>query len=486
MAYLNEEGLVHLWSKISEADDTRGGFIKYDEGRKEVILYNKEGGKELSSFDASAFVKDGMLKSATLTEKTSVDNPITINGVTYTNGEQFIEFKWNIDMDDQTEGTQDIMYVRVDDLAKTYSGSNSIEINNTTNVISVKEVDAKITKLSDSIQVAGGPLANAVKSWPTGWKDTAGNNIIPDNLSLKQILEGLFLEVKNGTISWGNITWNPTMAAPTVYVKKSANSNNINSKTDFEVGSKVIVSYTAGGTISGNTRKSTLSFDPGYFNSLEGQYQDDAKVVSKTGSQSGTLTTTATWNGSSVASGDEVTVGTGTNTFTVAHGGITCSVDALDTTTVYGSTNTHVIVPKLVATLTDSKPTDKTPTNSASNSNVNGVRAYWVGSLSKAISAFDSATVRGLTSIHGIGTPRTSISVQQGHFQVVIITTKEISKVTSANQSGAAITSSFVPKGTYEIEGANGFEATTYHVYEYSVDPNGNGFNADTFTVTYK
>lgn len=484
MAYLNEEGLLHLWGKITAADDTRGGFIKYDEGRKEVILYNKEGGTELSSFDASAFVKDGMLKSATLTEKASADNPLTINGVTYTNGEQFIEFKWNIDMDDQTEGTQDTMYVRVDDLGKTYSGSNSIEIG-TNNSISVKEVDANITKLSDSIQVAGGPLANAVKSWPTGWKDTAGNNIIPDNLSLKQILEGLFLEVKNGTISWGNITWSPTMAAPTVEVK-DAGGNKITSTKDFEVGSKVTVSYTAGGTISGNTRKSTLSFDPGYFNSLEGQYQDDAKVVSKTGSQSGTLTTTATWNGSSVASGDEVTVGTGTNTFTVAHGGITCSVDALDTTTVYGSTNTHVIVPELVATLTDSKPADKTPTNSASNNKVNGVRAYWVGSLSKAISAFDSATVRGLTSIKGIGSPRTSISVQQGHFQVVIITTKEISKVTSANQSGAAITSSFVPKGTYEIEGANGFEATTYHVYEYSVDPNGNGFNADTFTVTYK
>lgn len=345
-------------------------------------------------------------------------------------------------------------------------------------------INADRTKLTSQITVAGGPLAN-VTNWPSNWFDSKNNRIIPNNLSLRQIFEGLFLEVTNGSVEWGSIIWNPTMDAPTVVVKDE-NGTNITSNTNLEVGSKVVVSYTAGGTIRNNTRKSTLSFDPGYFNSLDDEYQDSTKVVQKTGSQSGTLITTATWNGSSVTSGDRVTVGAGTNTFKVAHSGITCSVEALDTTTVYGSTNTHVIVPELVATLTDSKPTDKTPENSASNNKVNGVRAYWVGSLSKAISTFDSATVRSLTSIKGIGSPRTSISVQQSHFQVVIITTKEISKVTSANQSGAAITSSFNSKGIHQIKGANDFEATNYYVYEYSVDSNGNGFNADTFTVTYK
>ena len=170
--YLDQAGLEYLWSKIKAEDAAnqsttntalaqKGGYIEYDETNQLIKLWASEaaksetGAEPLSSFSTAAFIKDGMLDDVDIVTS-SESLPIIYGGVEYKDGTKFIGFTWNTDAGTKTD------YLRVDEVGKTYKGSDSIAIG-TDNKISVTNVaEAKVTK--NTIRVEGGPLEDILKA----------------------------------------------------------------------------------------------------------------------------------------------------------------------------------------------------------------------------------------------------------------------------------------------------------------------------------
>lgn len=148
---------------------------------------------------------------------------------------------------------------------------------------------ADVTRTTDSIQIAGGPLANNIAEtndvWPTGWTDDSGNKIIPEGKSLQEILSALFLKVVYGTVKWGSVSWSPSVDAPTV---------TLSSNGPVEVGSTVTISTLTAGTAKGGTRSATCTASQGYFDSVDGSHNSGNKKVSVNGTVSGTATLACT------------------------------------------------------------------------------------------------------------------------------------------------------------------------------------------------
>ena len=115
-----------------------GGLkISYDDKTQKVILKNKAG-TQVSEFDATAFIKDGMLDDATYNAST---NKITLT--------------WN------TEAGKSAMEIDLNDLVDTYTGGNGINVA-TDGVISIDgdvvvthtDLDTSVGVLEDKITAA--------------------------------------------------------------------------------------------------------------------------------------------------------------------------------------------------------------------------------------------------------------------------------------------------------------------------------------------
>lgn len=184
--FLDLDGVRTLWSAISAADNTltsatntlsssKAGYISYDANTKRINLWassadvNADGKQPLSSIDASAFVKDGMLNSVEVVEAT-VDSPV--DG--HTSG-TYIKFTWNTD-----SGKAESTIIEASKIGKIYSGSESIKIDEATNAISVKEVDANITKTTRQMTVS------------SAIGDYAANTVIPEGTDIMAILANIF------------------------------------------------------------------------------------------------------------------------------------------------------------------------------------------------------------------------------------------------------------------------------------------------------
>lgn len=184
--FLDLDGVRTLWSAISAADNTltsatntlsstKAGYISYDAGTKRINLWASEGdaaisGKQpLSSIDATAFVKDGMLSSVEVVEA-SEGSPV--DG--HTSG-TYIKFTWNTD-----SGKAESTIIEASKIGKIYSGSESIKIDEATNAISVKEVDANITKTTRQMTVS------------SAIGDYAANTVIPEGTDIMAILANIF------------------------------------------------------------------------------------------------------------------------------------------------------------------------------------------------------------------------------------------------------------------------------------------------------
>lgn len=226
--FLDLDGVRTLWTAISQADDalttatanlstSKAGFITYDEVNKKINLWASaedavtDGKQPLSSIDASAFVKDGMLNSVEVIEA-SEEVPVD----SHTSG-TYIKFTWNTD-----SGKEESTIIEASKIGKIYNGSDSIEIDETTNAISVKEVDANITKTTQTMTVS------------TAIGDYAANTVIPAGTNVMEILANIFektLGIKttqpsaslsktsgdnDGTYEYGseiNATWTASLSA---------------------------------------------------------------------------------------------------------------------------------------------------------------------------------------------------------------------------------------------------------------------------------
>lgn len=196
--YLDLDGVKTLWEEITKADvnitstltglidgvkATSGSSFGYDTERKELFLKDSTG-KEIttSRFDASAFVKDGVLDNVEIIEtseelkvtygKDAEGKDIVWDGE---NKAKFIEFTWNTDAGKKND------YLKIDEIGKTYSEDNikSIMISSD-NKLSVNHVGSDKTKTSEEISIVGGPFASVLSK--------AFGSSIPANTSLQDIL----------------------------------------------------------------------------------------------------------------------------------------------------------------------------------------------------------------------------------------------------------------------------------------------------------
>lgn len=196
--YLDLTGVGTLWSAIKNADAsvkteltslingikaTSGSSVNYNSETKQMFLKDSEGNVIANSgFDASAFVKDGVLENVEIIEtsetikvtygKDAEGNDIVYDGI---NKAKFIEFTWNTDAGSKKD------YLKVDEIGKTYAEDaiQSIKISSD-NTLSVNHVGSDKTKTSEAITIAGGPFASILSK--------AFGSSIPADTSLQDIL----------------------------------------------------------------------------------------------------------------------------------------------------------------------------------------------------------------------------------------------------------------------------------------------------------
>ena len=434
------KGLSEMLSAATAAIKTATS-AEYISSTGKVVFKDKDKAT-MFELDASPFVKDGMLDRVELQD----DN---------------LTFTFN------TESGKQPISIPID------------EIFNPKNYYTKTEVDA-ISRTSEAITIAGGPLADDLGTytgWPDNWKTADGNIQIPADCTLQEFATVLFLQVKNGTVSWSTPSWNPSLSAPTIALTNSGKT--------VEVGTKVTSTVTTTNTVSGNTRTSTLSASQGYFESLDGSWKnttDNPKSVSVSGTTSGSVTVAKTWNGTTTTV-SEHTVIEGTNTFKATQSGITASVRALPATTVYASTNTKKVLESVKATLSDTAPASKQLTKSA-ELKVTGIR-YMFWGADNGSATLNSATIRTASGGGSAAKAATTKTLDaSGKTRIWVAAPSGITLNNLYNSLGADLGSVMgsVTSTTVSVEGANGFTAATYTLYVFSSDAALNG----TYTIVTK
>ena len=246
------------------------------------------------------------------------------------------------------EGTNDtyVMGAAKPGATLTIKGAGSTKVTAYEGTVTISSVET--TK--NNIIIAGGPLANNVTetgdTWPTDWKDTAGNKIIPKDKSLEEILKALFLQEKYGTLTDPVYAWDPALSnTPTVDIKQ--NTASVVNKL-VPVGTEVTVSFAIH---EGETNQATATVSGAtYGYSLDGTTIKDGTsyTVNATGQHvDGTLVIeSATFQGVDVKSqqaGANYKVKEGDNTLSVKQSGRTATSGSFADATVYNVSNTRTI-----------------------------------------------------------------------------------------------------------------------------------------------
>ena len=228
-------------------------------------------------------------------------------------------------------------------------GSTKVTADAGTGTVTISS-EAGDTTTKNDIIIAGGPLANNVTetgdTWPTDWKDDAGNKIIPKDKSLEEILKALFLQEKYGTLTDPVYAWNPALSnTPSVDIKE--NTTSVKGEL-VPVGTEVSVSFAIH---EGETNQVTATVSGAtYGYSLNGTTIEDGTsyIANATGQDvTGTLEIeSATFQGVDVKSqqtGAKYKVKEGDNTLSVKQSGRTATSGSFADATVYNVSNTRTI-----------------------------------------------------------------------------------------------------------------------------------------------
>lgn len=215
--------------------------LTYDSETKKIKLLGKDNA-DLGSVDATPFIKDGMISEATL--------------VTDPEGQEagkYLMFKWNTD-----SGISDPTYVPLTELVDVYTAGDAIAIsdNNEISVVvaesteaqtnylvndgglKVAEMGAGVTKLSQDIQVVGGPLADDLAGIFDGGVIPAGTSV--ETILMKMICKEIFptASTSQGSISASmsltTLAFNPTdttVEVGTIVTTNALTANNSNYST---------------------------------------------------------------------------------------------------------------------------------------------------------------------------------------------------------------------------------------------------------------
>ena len=229
-------------------------------------------------------------------------------------------------------------------------GSTKVTANADTGTVTISS-EAGETATKNDIIIAGGPLANNVTengdTWPTDWKDDAGNKIIPKNKSLEEILKVLFLQEKYGTLTDPVYAWNPALSTtPVVDIKE--NTTSVKGKL-VPVGTEVSVSFSPSGEAINQATATVSGATYGY--SLDGENiitDGTSYTANATGQDvTGTLVIdTAAFQDKDVnsqAAEAKYKVKEGDNTLSVTQSGLTVTPGTFADATVYNVSNTRTI-----------------------------------------------------------------------------------------------------------------------------------------------
>lgn len=177
-----------------------------------TIFLKVNGERKGLGIDATPFIVDGMLDDTDVLTVTEADTDLIAKG--YEIGSKLIKFIWKGVTD--ASGNPKADYIRVSDIAV--------------------EPETENTVVSDNIIIAGGPLADIVKSVFTE-KDADGNLIVPKDLTLQEFLTRLLTkEMWPTSISTSDATLVSTVVAPTITMNT----------TTVEVGTSVAFSAANG------------------------------------------------------------------------------------------------------------------------------------------------------------------------------------------------------------------------------------------------
>ena len=245
--------------------------------------------------------------------------------------------------------TQYVMGAAKPGATLTIKGEGSTKVTAYEGTVTISS-EAGDTTTKNNIIIAGGPLANNVTetsdTWPTDWKDDAGNKIIPKNKSLEDILKALFLQEKYGTLADPVYAWDPALSnKPSVDIKKDGTSV---IDALVPVGTEVTVSFAIH---EGETNQATATVSGAtYGYSLNGTtIEDGTSYTANAAGQdvTGTLVIeSATFKGVDVKSqvaGTKYKVEEGDNTLSVKQSGRTATPGSFADATVYNVSNTKTI-----------------------------------------------------------------------------------------------------------------------------------------------
>ena len=245
--------------------------------------------------------------------------------------------------------TQYVMGAAKPGATLTIKGEGSTKVTAYEGTVTISS-EAGDTTTKNNIIIAGGPLANNVTeggdTWPTDWKDAAGNKIIPKDKSLEEILKALFLQEKYGELSDPVYAWNPALSnTPTVDIKQ--NTTSVVNKL-VPVGTEATVSFAIH---EGETNQATATVSGAtYGYSLDGTTIEAGSeyVANATGQRvDGTLVIeSATFQGVDVKSQQaeaKYKVKEGDNELSVKQSGRTAIAGSFADATVYNVSNTKII-----------------------------------------------------------------------------------------------------------------------------------------------
>ena len=246
--------------------------------------------------------------------------------------------------------TQYVMGAAKPGATLTIKGEGSTKVTAYEGTVTISS-EAGDTTTKNNIIIAGGPLANNVTeggdTWPTDWKDAAGNKIIPKDKSLEEILKALFLQEKYGTLTDPVYAWNPALSnTPTVDIKQNTTSV-VN--TLVPVGTEVTVSFAIH---EGETNQATATVSGAtYGYSLDGTNITNGTSYTANATGQGVTGTleieSATFQGvvdvKSQVAGAKYKVKEGDNTLFVKQSGRTATPGSFADATVYNVSNTKTI-----------------------------------------------------------------------------------------------------------------------------------------------
>ena len=472
--------------------------LSYDESSKSIKLLGKDGA-DLGSVDATPFIKDGMISKAEL--------------VTDPEGQEagkYLVLTWNTD-----SGESDPTYIPLTELVDTYTAGNAISISADNEVavvvaesteaqtnylvndggLKVAEMGAGVTKLSQDIQVIGGPLADDLADVFDGGVIPAGTSV--ETILMKMICKEIFppFDTEQGTIS-------TSMSLTTLAFDPT--------NTTVEVGTIVTTNaLTANNSNYSTTPAKIKGLDKGYSLTENGEKQegDMEFAVENVTEASNTHSITLTYTGFTETKPETVsaasTVTMPAQTLVVREG--KCKVSASASGSKYTATSPAVsqeyynisnVNTRRKETATIATKSLSSTASASTGDEVTGVYKYFVGfyDFTKAQvveDVFTSEIIRGLNAHTGNITKdgtttilnSTTTADSDGRSIVVAVPTKY--KLATIDDSfGNPLVGEFTKTGVVAVANPTNTTFTTnYTVYVFPIS-GGTKYKYKNFTIT--